>query len=45
MTLVADNDASHPSQGYFRIEQESKDDGRTWVEKLCLLREEVGEVC
>jgi hypothetical protein len=45
MTLVADSDPSHPSQGHFRLEQESKDGGRTWIEKLCLLREEIGEVC
>ncbi len=45
ITLMADSDKAHPSHGYFRLEQESKDDGRTWNEKLCLLREEIGEVC
>ena len=45
ITLIADSDKAHPSLGYFRLEQESKDGGRTWVEKLCLLREQIGEVC
>lgn len=45
ITLVADADKAHPSQGYFRLEQESRDNGRSWAERLCILREEIGEVC
>jgi hypothetical protein len=29
----------------FRIEQDSKDGGITWVDRLCLLDQGVGDVC
>lgn len=45
ITMIADSDPLHPTQGYFRLEQESKDGGRSWAEKLCILRHEIGEVC
>jgi hypothetical protein len=36
--LTKDSNKSSPDKGWFRIEQESKDDGRTWKDKLYLLR-------
>ncbi len=38
ITLVHDNDKSKPEPGYIRLEQESTDGGRTWKDKLYLLR-------
>ena len=46
ITFTADNNKSNPPASWYRLEQESKDLGRTWSDKLCLLQEEVGgEVC
>jgi len=39
--LVHDNNKGNPETGFIRIEQESKDGGRTWLEKLYLLRKSV----
>jgi hypothetical protein len=39
--LTADNDKSHPEYGFIRAEEESKDEGRTWLPKLYLLRKSV----
>jgi hypothetical protein len=39
--LIHDNDKSKPEQGFIRLEQESKDDGRTWKDKLYLMRKSV----
>ncbi len=39
--LTHDNDKNRIDKGFFRLEQESKDDGRTWKEKLYLLRTSV----
>ena len=36
--LTHDNDKNRIDNGFIRLEQESKDDGRTWKEKLYLLR-------
>jgi hypothetical protein len=42
----ADNNKSRPMTSWYRLEQESKDLGKTWSDKLCLLQESVGgEVC
>lgn len=41
ITLTADDRKDRPESGFFRVEQESKDDGRTWVESLYLLRTSV----
>lgn len=38
ITLTADDQKNAPESGFWRVEQESKDDGRTWVESLYLLR-------
>jgi hypothetical protein len=38
ITLTKDNDKSRHENGYFRVEQESLDGGRTWKTKLYLLR-------
>jgi hypothetical protein len=38
ISLVHDSDKSNPENGLFRIEQESLDGGRTWKEKLYLVR-------
>jgi hypothetical protein len=46
ITLTADNDRGNPKHGHFRVEQESKDGGATWVDWLCLLLDGIsGEVC
>lgn len=46
ITLTGDNDRAHPKHGFFRVEQESKDGGATWSDRLCLLLEGIsGEVC
>jgi hypothetical protein len=36
--LTGDNDKSNPKSGWFRIEQESFDNGNTWHDNLYLLR-------
>ena len=33
------------TRGFFRLEQESRDRGRTWADHLCLLLEGIGDVC
>jgi len=38
ITLTRDNDKSKHENGYFRVEQESMDGGRTWKTRLYLLR-------
>lgn len=46
ITFTADNNKSHPTTSWYRLEQESKDLGGTWSDKLCLLQEGAGgEVC
>lgn len=46
ITFTADDHKSHPTTSWYRLEQESKDLGRTWSDKLCLLQEGVGgEAC
>jgi hypothetical protein len=37
ITLTPDSKTRGAQTGYFRVEQESKDGGRTWAEKLYLL--------
>lgn len=39
--LIHDNNKSNPETGFVRIEQESRDDGRSWKYKLYLLRKSV----
>ena len=39
--LIKDSDKSKPEPGLFRVEQESKDGGRTWKDKLYLIRKSV----
>jgi hypothetical protein len=39
--LTHDNDKNNPEIGLLRIEQESMDGGRNWIEKLYLLRKSV----
>ncbi len=41
IVLFHDSDKNNPEAGLLRIEQESKDGGRTWTEKLYLLRKSV----
>lgn len=36
MTLTSDGDRCHPATSGFRIEQESKDAGTTWVDRMYL---------
>ena len=36
--LIHDSNKNNPEAALFRLEQESKDEGRTWLEKLYLLR-------
>jgi hypothetical protein len=38
ITLTQDDRKNQPDNGYFRVEQESKDEGRTWIEIFYLLR-------
>jgi hypothetical protein len=38
ITLTRDDRKNQPENGLFRVEEESKDDGRTWTEILYLLR-------
>ena len=38
ITLVKDSQKNQPEKGWIRLEEESKDEGRTWMEKLYLLR-------
>jgi hypothetical protein len=46
ITFTADNNKSRPMTSWYRLKQESKDLGRTWSDKLCLLQEGVGgEAC
>lgn len=46
ITFTADDNKSNPTTHWYRLEQESKDLGRTWSDKLCLLQKGVGgEVC
>ena len=37
VTLIHDNEKNNPETGFIRVEQESKDDGRTWKDKLYLV--------
>jgi len=37
-TLTADDRTSRPETGFIRVEEERKDDGRSWVETLYLMR-------
>ena len=39
--LIYDNDKSNPENGFIRVEQESNTGGRTWTDKLYLLRKNV----
>ena len=41
IVLTHDNDKGHPEYGFIRLEQESKDEGRTWTPKLYLLLKSV----
>lgn len=41
ITLTPDDRKSQPETALLRVEEESKDDGRTWVENLYLLRRSV----
>lgn len=46
ITLTSDNNSGNPKQGWFRLEQDSKDGGATWTDRLCLLfLENGGDVC
>ena len=38
ITLAADDQKNNPETAFFRLEEESKDEGRTWTESLYLLR-------
>jgi hypothetical protein len=38
ITLTPDDRKNHPEPGFIRVEEESKDEGRSWVESLYLLR-------
>jgi len=38
ITLTPDDQSIHPETGFIRVEEESKDDGRSWVATLYLLR-------
>jgi hypothetical protein len=38
ITLTHDDRKGQPERGFFRVEEESKDDGRTWTPSLYLLR-------
>jgi hypothetical protein len=38
ITMTSDKDKSHPTAGWYRWEQESKNNGATWSDKLYLLR-------
>ena len=42
---LLDNYRGHPATRGFRIEQDSKDGGTTWVDRLCLFEPGVGDVC
>jgi hypothetical protein len=41
ITLIHDNNKSNPEKGFIRLEQESKDGGITWKDKLYLMRKSV----
>jgi hypothetical protein len=38
ITLIPDNQKNNPQPGFIRVEEESKDGGKAWVEYLYLLR-------
>ena len=38
ITLTQDNQKNHPEPGFVRVEEESKDEGRTWAPILYLLK-------
>jgi len=38
ITLVQDDRKNQPEHGFFRVEEESKDEGRSWKEALYLFR-------
>lgn len=38
ITLTPDNQKNNPQPGFIRVEEESQDEGRTWVESLYLMR-------
>lgn len=39
--LTHDNDKNNPEKGFIRLEQESMDGGRTWKDKLYLMRKSI----
>ena len=39
--LIHDSEKNNPEKGFMRVEQESKDGGRTWKDKLYLMRKSV----
>lgn len=43
MVMKADRGTSHTVR--FRLEQDSKDGGATWTDRLCLLEAGIGDVC
>ena len=45
LTLTADSDRGRRDVRRFRLEQESRDGGATWSDRLCLFTDGVGEVC
>jgi hypothetical protein len=44
ITLTPDSGGG-AARGFFRLEQETRDRGRTWTDRLCLLLEGIGDVC
>jgi hypothetical protein len=44
ITFTADKGKGQSSAGFYRLESESKD-GRSWNERLCILREGIGDIC
>ncbi len=38
ITLIRDTKKNQPEKGWIRLEEESKDEARTWTEKLYFLR-------
>jgi hypothetical protein len=46
ITMTSDNNRGAPKQGWVRLEQDSKDGGASWTDRLCLLfLENGGDVC
>jgi hypothetical protein len=45
IVFTADDDKKNPVTRWFRLEDVSKDVGRTWTEQLCILDAAMGEVC